>query len=209
MKNRCMGLVLEAVCIVLIGCTPMQLRSVQRPSLTMETAGGGDSTATTEFAGRTVVDALSHDIPDPLKDILRETDDDLDLQIAFPKVRANAIGSKASLADARNAEKLALEGYDQQSYAQSAHYFLEAAAIYHHHRAYSAEKRVLLAGAEMQLKEGDREGFVLTIARYKALLEPYEIPQVIAQLLVNLADQMSDKPLTYPVHPTHKIIFSR
>ncbi len=112
------------------------------------------------------------------------------------------------LEQAQQTVALALEYYDQGGYEKSAELFLEAAALYRNLYARDEERRSLIAAAKVQLKCSQRQPFLLTMARFKGLIDRLEMPSEEERFLINLSDQMKGKPLTYPVNGAWRVIFN-
>jgi hypothetical protein len=111
------------------------------------------------------------------------------------------------LEQAQQSVALALSYHDQGGYEKSAALFLQAADLYNQLGTEDDERKALLAAAKVQLKGGQREAFLLTIARYKGLLEPLEMPTEEERFLINLSNQMKGEPLTYPVSTSWRVVF--
>jgi len=112
------------------------------------------------------------------------------------------------LEQAQQTVALALEYYDQGGYEKSAELFLEAAALYRDLYARDEERRALIAAAKVQLKCSQRQPFLLTMARFKGLIDRLEMPSEEERFLINLSDQMKGNPLTYPVNGAWRVIFN-
>ena len=112
------------------------------------------------------------------------------------------------LEQAQQTVALALEYYDQGGYEKSAELFLEAAALYRDLYARDEERRSLIAAAKVQLKCSQRQPFLLTMARFKGLIDRLEMPSEEERFLINLSDQMKGKPLTYPANGAWRVIFN-
>ena len=97
------------------------------------------------------------------------------------------------------AAHLALGYYDCGGYEKSAELFKEAAG--HFERGGEGEKmqNALLAAAKVSLKAGDRDEFSRLMERVKGLQGRYSMPHDDVRILVDLADRMKNRPLTYPV----------
>jgi hypothetical protein len=115
--------------------------------------------------------------------------------------------SYLKLEQAQQTVALALEYYDQGGYEKSADLFLEAADLYRELAARDEERRALIAAAKVQLKCSQRQPFLLTMARFKRLLPPLEMPSEEERFLINLSDHMKGMPLTYPVKEAWQVIF--
>jgi hypothetical protein len=115
--------------------------------------------------------------------------------------------SSLQLEQAQQTVALALEYYDQGGYEKSAELFLEAAGLYGVLSARDEERRSLIAAAKVQLKCSQRQPFLLTVARYKGLVDSLKMPSEEERFLIDLSDQMTGKPLTYPVMGEWQAIF--
>jgi len=111
------------------------------------------------------------------------------------------------LAEAQQTVALALEYHDQGGYEKSSELFLDAADKFRELNAHAEERRALIAAAKVQLKCSHREVYLLTMARFKGLLGRLEMPSEEERFLVNLADHMSGRPLTYPVKSSWQAVF--
>jgi len=112
------------------------------------------------------------------------------------------------LEQAQQTVALALEYYDQGGYEKSAELFLEAADLYRDLSARDEQKRSLIAAAKVQLKCSQRQPFLLTMARFKGLVDRLEMPSEEERFLIDLSDQMKGKPLTYPVMGEWEVVFN-
>lgn len=116
-------------------------------------------------------------------------------------------GRYNKLEQAQQTVALALEYYDQGGYEKSAGLFLEATDLFRELGARDEQRRALIAAAKVQLKCSQRQPFLLTMARFKGLLERLEMPLEEERFLINLSDHMKGKSLTYPVKGACQVIF--
>ena len=115
--------------------------------------------------------------------------------------------SYLKLEQAQQTVALALEYHDQGAFEKSAELFTEAANLFRDVNSKLEERRALIAAAKVQLKCSHREPFLLTMARYRILIDRLEMPPEDERFLCNLADHMKGKPLTYPVNGSWQIVF--
>jgi len=130
------------------------------------------------------------------KDEIQETIQSVEMEPSYIK-----------LDQAQQTVALALEYHDQGAYEKSAGLFLEAAGLYHELNARDEERRALIAAAKVQLKCSQRQPFLLTMARYRGLIDRLQMPPEDERFLLNLADHMKGKPLTYPVKDSWQVVF--
>ena len=112
------------------------------------------------------------------------------------------------LEQAQQTVAVALEYHDQGGYEKSARLFLEAANLFRGIKAKDEERRSLIAAAKVQLKCSQRQPFLLTMVRYRGLIDHLEMPQEDERFLMNIADHMKGKPLTYPVKDSWQVVFN-
>ena len=115
--------------------------------------------------------------------------------------------SNAKLDQAQQTVALALEYHDQGGYEKSAELFLNAADLFEEIGARDEQRRAIIAAAKVQLKCSLRQKFLLTMARFRGLIGQFEMPSEEERFLIDLADHMKEKHLTYPVKESWRIIF--
>ena len=120
---------------------------------------------------------------------------------------AETASSHEKQEEARQTVALALAYFDQGGYEKSADLLLQAADLYRVLGQKEDEKRTLLATARMHLKCSRMEAFLLAMARYRTLLGPVEMPSEDARFFLNLSDQISKRPLSYPVRASWQVVF--
>ena len=118
-------------------------------------------------------------------------------------------GRYNKLEQAQQTVALALEYYDQGGYEKSAGLFLEAAELYRGLDVSDEQRRALVAAAKVQLKCGQKQPFLLTMARFKGLIGRLEMPSEEERFLVNLSDHMKGKSLAYPVQEAWQVVLQQ
>ena len=93
---------------------------------------------------------------------------------------------------------LALQYHDQAGFEKCSELFLNAADIYRTSESIDNSRRAHLAAAKCHLKTGNKDEFLLTMDRYRIFLPPLQMPSEDERFLIDLADSMNKKPLTYP-----------
>ena len=122
-------------------------------------------------------------------------------------IQAAERGQYNKLEEAQQSVSLALRYHDQGGYEKSAALFLQAADLYAELETKDELRKSLLAAAKMQLKYNEQEAFLLTMARYKGLLDVLEMPSSEERFLINLSNHMKGEPLTYPVERSKRVVF--
>lgn len=117
------------------------------------------------------------------------------------------INQSVKLDQAQQTVALALEYHDQGGYEKSAELFLNAADLFEEIGAFDEQRRTIIAAAKVQLKCSLRQEFILTMTRFRGLIGQLEMPSEEERFLIDLADHMRHKPLTYPVKESWQIIF--
>lgn len=115
--------------------------------------------------------------------------------------------SYIKLDKAQQTVALALEYHDQGGYERSAEFFLSAADLYRELYLKPEERRAVVAAAKVQLRCSKRQTFLLTMARFRGLLNGLEMPSEEERFLLNLSDHMKEKPLTYPIISSWETVF--
>lgn len=111
------------------------------------------------------------------------------------------------LEQAQQTVNLALEYHDQGGYEKSSVLFMKAADLFEEIGASDEQRRAIIAAAKVQLKCSLRQEFLLTMARFRGLIGQFEMPSEEERFLIDLADHMKEKPLTYPVKESWQFIF--
>jgi len=112
------------------------------------------------------------------------------------------------VANATEAEKAALKFFNRGGFERATELFMEASGIYKEVGLKSREKGALVAVAKCQLWAGDRHGFLKTMTRVKELIEGYDYPDDDTLTLLNIADMMEERRLSYPVPAGQEQVFN-
>lgn len=105
------------------------------------------------------------------------------------------------------AVRLALMYHREGAVAKSGETFLEAAGLFQQAGERDEERRALQACLRCQLASCDPEGAGITAERLRGLTGRYELPAADVRQLMNLADQMNGRPITYPVPAGVQFVF--
>lgn len=111
--------------------------------------------------------------------------------------------------DANQAVELGSAYCRQGAYAQGAGLYDQAAQMYSTAGDDGMERQAVVAAAKMNLKASEREAFLISAARLKGLIGPYEMPSEDERLLLNLAAHMQKQDLPYPLKPEWRVIFNQ
>jgi|SRR3989339_656803 len=121
--------------------------------------------------------------------------------VTMPPVAIKEDKGKERLIQADKMVVLALQYHDQAGFEKCSDLFVDAAEIYRTGDSIDGSRKALLAAAKCHLKAGKTDGFLLTMARYRTFLPPLQMPSEDERFLIDLADSMNRKPLTYPPLP--------
>jgi len=97
----------------------------------------------------------------------------------------------------------------QEAYKKGAGFFIQAAEMYGVAGEHEKQRQAVVAAAKTQLKISDRSGFLISATQLTGLIDRYEMPSETEQLLLNLAANMENKDLPFPIKPEQRIIFNR